>query len=105
MFGQGFLPCSPDFGVVCLLAPLDGVVLVVGVLVDWLVVVLSPVLVVPVDADAPAIPAAAPPVASAPATIVAPSSLDIVIRSTSFGSLIVGDQIVRRLAKHACTGA
>jgi hypothetical protein len=63
-----------------LLAPLDG-----AVLVDWFVGVRSPVLVVPVDAEAPAIPAAAPPVASAPATIVAPSSLDIVIRSTSFG--------------------
>ncbi|MGA2321574.1 MAG: hypothetical protein ABSG95_12670 [Solirubrobacteraceae bacterium] len=48
----------------------EGVVGVVGV-VDWVLAVEA--------ADAPLMPASAPPVTSAPATIVAPSSLDILM--------------------------
>jgi hypothetical protein len=60
-----------------------GVVVVVGA-VDC--VVEAPVLVEPDDA-APAleIPANAPPVASAPATIVAPSNFDVFMRSNLLG--------------------
>ncbi len=96
MFGQCF-PVGPPFGGVPVFEPGAGVlgfgvvgagagagvvvdgVLVAGV-VDW--VVEAPVLVEPDDA-APAleIPASAPPVASAPATIVAPSSFDVFMRS------------------------
>jgi 3-oxoacyl-ACP reductase-like protein len=59
------------------------VVVVVGA-VDC--VVEAPVLVEPDDA-APALemPANAPPVASAPATIVAPSSFDVFMRSNLLG--------------------
>jgi hypothetical protein len=76
MFGQGFPPVEPDFG--------PGGVFVLGGavvgLVDCVVVeVFAAVLGVVGDADALAMPAAAPPVASAPATIVAPSILEIVI--------------------------
>ncbi|HTZ63070.1 MAG TPA: hypothetical protein VMB51_03110 [Solirubrobacteraceae bacterium] len=108
MFGHG---CEPDFdwvpdfgsdgGVV-----VDGVVVVgvvvVGVVVVWVVDGVALVLVddvvvgvaafdvapslEPVEAEAPAIPAAAPPLASAPATIVAPSILEIFISIVSPGS-------------------
>jgi len=56
---------------------------VVGV-VDW---VLPAAVVLLVAAAAPLMPAAAPPVASAPATIVAPSILDIFMVRTSWGRL------------------
>jgi hypothetical protein len=77
---------APEGGVVPVFAPAGGVVVlgVAGVVVvgvaDWVVEV--PVLVEPEDA-APAleIPANAPPVASAPATIVAPSNFDVFMRS------------------------
>jgi hypothetical protein len=83
MFGQG--PLAPDFdgeadfwagaGVV-------GVVGVVGVDVVGVVGVVAGVVAVElvVAAEAPAMPATAPPVARAPATIVAWSILDIRIR-------------------------
>jgi hypothetical protein len=68
MFGQGTFDWVPDFGGVVGFCVLDGGVgVVAGVEVVELVVA----------AEAPAIPAAAPPVASAPATIVAWSILDI----------------------------
>ncbi len=76
---------APEGGVVPLFAPAGGVV-VLGV-VDVVVgvadcVVEAPVPVEPEDA-APALemPANAPPVASAPATIVAPSNFDVFMRS------------------------
>jgi hypothetical protein len=91
MFGHGSLPGvpdlggEPDFG-----AGVDGVVEVdvdvdvVGL--DAGVVVVEGVVVAVVleelgAAAAPAIPETAPPAASAPATIVAPSSLDVFMRS------------------------
>jgi hypothetical protein len=79
MFGHGPFTV-PDLWVGAgLIGALGVVVLVLGVVLEvvvesLLVVVLA---VVPVDADAPAMPAAAPPVASAPATMVAPSILEI----------------------------
>ena len=95
MLGHG---CEPDFdwvpdlgsegGVVVDGAVVLGVVVVwvvdgVAVLVDDVVVAVDELGVVPafepVNAEAPAIPAAAPPLASAPATIVAPSILEIFI--------------------------
>ncbi len=102
MLGQG---CEPDFGWVPDFgaeggAVVDGVV-VVGVVVVWVVdgvAVLADEVVVgvaeldvepapePVEAEAPAIPAAAPPLASAPATIVAPSILEIFILGEPPGS-------------------
>ena len=76
---------APEGGVVPVFAPAGGVV-VLGV-VDVVVgvadcVVEAPVPVEPEDA-APALemPANAPPVASAPATIVAPSNFDVFMRS------------------------
>jgi hypothetical protein len=67
----------------------DGVV----VLVDEVVVAVDEPVVVPalepVEAEAPAIPAAAPPLASAPATIVAPSILEIFISVVLLGRLRV----------------
>jgi len=86
MFGHECFPGgAPEGGVVPVFAPAGGVgvagvagVVVVGV-VDCVVAV---PLVVELDA-APALemPANAPPVASAPATIVAPSSFDVFMRS------------------------
>jgi len=65
--------------------PDAGGVGVVGVVVcDVLDPVVGAVLV-PVAADAPAMPAAAPPVASAPATIVAPSIFEMRMGETSWG--------------------
>lgn len=89
MFGHGSFGAEPDF---CVGAALPGAGVpgagegVVGVaVVDELVdplpdVVLGVVAVLPVAPDAPAMPAAAPPVASAPATIVAPNIFDIRMR-------------------------
>jgi hypothetical protein len=77
---------APEGGVVPVFAPAGGVVVlgVVGVVVVGVgdCVVEAPVPVEPEDA-APALemPASAPPVASAPATIVAPSSFDVFMRS------------------------
>jgi hypothetical protein len=80
MFGHGFPLGEPDFwvglGVV-------GVVEVDGVL-DCVLVVLAAVVVA---APALEMPAATPPVASAPATMVAPSSLEMVIGSNLLGSI------------------
>jgi hypothetical protein len=62
----------------------------VGVRVEGVVdcvLVGAELLVVLGAAAAPAIPATAPPVASAPTTRVAPSSLDTVMLLTSFGRL------------------
>jgi hypothetical protein len=70
MLGQGSFPGVVDFGV----ADFCGGVGVVGV-----VAVLAAVLELGAAA-APAIPEAAPPAASAPATIVAPSILDTFMR-------------------------
>jgi len=85
MFGHSCFPGVPVFG-----APdfWDGAGFagadVVGV-VDWLLP--AAVVVLVVAAAAPLMPAAAPPVASAPATIVAPSILDIFMVRTSWGRL------------------
>jgi hypothetical protein len=82
MFGHGV---DPDLGVADFWVGV-GVVDVDGVLdVDVEVVVKAAVLCVPEAADALEIPAAVPPVASAPAIIVAPSILEMVIGSTSWG--------------------
>jgi hypothetical protein len=92
MFGQCF-PIGSPLGDVPVFAPGAGelgfgvvgagLVVAVGV-VDC--VVEAPVLVEPDDA-APALemPARAPPLASAPATIVAPSSFDVFMRSILLG--------------------
>jgi hypothetical protein len=82
------LPIGPPFGGVPVFDPgagalgfgVAGVVVVVDGVVDC--VVEAPVPVEPEDA-APALemPAKAPPVASAPATIVAPSNFDVFMRS------------------------
>jgi hypothetical protein len=101
MLGHG---CEPDFGWVPDFgaaggAVVDGAVVVgvvvvwvvdgVGVLVDEVVVGVDELVVPapePVEAEAPAIPAAAPPLASAPATIVAPSILEIFMLGEPPGS-------------------
>ncbi len=99
MFGQGFPLGEPDFwdgfGVVGDVE-VPGDVEVVGVLDCVLVVA---VLCVVVAAPALAMPAAAPPVASAPATMVAPSSLEMVIGSNLLGSIGGVPTIVRDVAK------
>jgi hypothetical protein len=74
---------APEGGVVPLFAPAGGVAGVVGVAVEVLDVdVEAPLLAELLDA-APALemPARAPPVAIAPATIVAPSNFDVFMRS------------------------
>ncbi|HSZ06668.1 MAG TPA: hypothetical protein VK778_15885 [Solirubrobacteraceae bacterium] len=98
MFGQGFPLVEPDFG--------PGGVFVLGGVVDCVVVeVVAAVLCVVGEADALAMPAAAPPVASAPATIVAPSILEIVIGSSLLGRLLVCERIVAGAAKSQGSGA
>jgi hypothetical protein len=72
MFGHGCFPGDPDFAG----AGVDGVD-AVGADVVGVVVVLEGLGA----AAAPAMPETAPPAASAPATIVAPSSLDVFMRS------------------------
>jgi hypothetical protein len=90
MLGHGFPLGGPDFcvglGVVGVVGA-DGVVGVDGVLDCVLVVLVGVVAGVVVAAPALVMPAAAPPVASAPATMVAPSSLEMVIGSNLLGSI------------------
>jgi hypothetical protein len=98
MFGHGF-PFAEPGGLPLGGAPFCGVVggVVGAVEVDGVLVVLAAVVLaavvlcgVVVVAPALAMPAAAPPVASAPATMVAPSSLEMVIGSNLLGSIGVG---------------
>jgi hypothetical protein len=95
MFGQAFPLGAPDFDG----ALGEGVVVEVLGVVDPVLAVLAAVVLGVVEAaDALVMPAAAPPVASAPATIVAPSSLEIVMGRTSwFGWW--GVVMVRSVAK------
>jgi hypothetical protein len=93
MFGHAFPLGVADFGVV-----VDGVELV-GVVDVVLAAPVAAMLCVVGDADALAMPAAAPPVASAPATIVAPSILEMVIGSNLLGRLMGCGAIVRDPAK------
>jgi hypothetical protein len=80
MLGHGSFPRVPDLGATdfCCAARSEGIDEVEGLgeLVDGPLVAVLEVLGA---AAAPAIPAAAPPAASAPVTIVAPSSLEMVI--------------------------
>jgi hypothetical protein len=81
MFGHEPFPGEADFCGVG--AGVDVVGAADWVLVDW---VLALVLFVVVGAAAaPEMPATAPPVASAPATIVAPSILDMAMLSNLLG--------------------
>jgi hypothetical protein len=83
-----------------------GAVEVDGVLVVLAAAVLAAVVLCVVVAPAFAMPAAAPPVASAPATMVAPSSLEMVIGSSLLGSIGVGVMtIVGEVAKSQCRRA
>ena len=79
MFGQACLPVAPVGGAPGL--PAGGAVCVEDV--DGAVA--ATLLVLAGDAAAPAIPATAPVVASAPATIVAPSILEMVMRANLLG--------------------
>ncbi len=94
MFGHGWPPDFVDFwlgigvGVVVELDVLGAAALCVLVVLD-----------VAGAAAALAIPAAAPPVASAPATMVAPSILEMVIGSSLLGSIDGVPTIVRAFAK------
>ena len=74
---------APEGGVIPLFAPVGGVVGVVGVAVELLDVDVEVLLLAELLDAAPALemPANAPPVASAPATIVAPSNFDVFMRS------------------------
>jgi hypothetical protein len=85
MSGHGCFPGDPPFGGVPVFEPGAGVdgLGVVGVVVVGVVgcVVVAAVLVELGEAAAPAMPETAPPTASAPATIVAPSSFDVFIGS------------------------
>jgi hypothetical protein len=96
MFGHGPLPGVPDLGGEPDFGAGDGAegvvdVDVVGVVVAAGVVAVEGVVAVVLEelgaAAAPAIPETAPPAASAPATIVAPSSLDVFMRSNLLGRL------------------
>jgi hypothetical protein len=96
MFGQAFPLGAPDFDG----ALGEGVVVEVLGVVDPVLAVLAAVVLGVVEAaDALVMPAAAPPVASAPATIVAPSILEIVMRSNLLGRLLGYEAMVRRFAK------
>src|SRR5258705_28506 len=76
MFGQLCLPCDRGFGAAAFCVA--GVVLVEAPgASDPLPEAASESPAPPGEADAPAMPAAAPPVAIAPATIVAPSILEM----------------------------
>jgi len=90
MFGHALPLGAADF---C-----DGAV-VDGVVVEVVGVVAAVVLGVVEAADALVIPAAAPPVASAPAIMVAPSSLEMVMVEEPPGSVGWGAVIVREVAK------
>jgi hypothetical protein len=92
MFGHGPLPGVPDLGGDPDFGAGDGAEGVVGVDVVGVVVAVEGVVVAAVleelgAAAAPAMPETAPPAASAPATIVAPSSLDVFIGSNLLGRL------------------
>ncbi len=85
MFGQGCFPVGPPFGAPDFCG--GGVVGVVVVGVgDGVVVVVAALLEALGAAAAPVMPATAPVVASAPATIVALSILDMVIAVNLRGS-------------------
>jgi hypothetical protein len=111
MFGQGcLLPDDPEYGEpdFCVW---DGVVGVVGVVVVDAVEALDSAPVVPVvvllvvlGEAAPATAAAPPPVASAPATIVAPSSFEMCIVEPPGGMGCVSLTIVRAHAKRPSRG-
>jgi hypothetical protein len=85
MFGQGLPLGVVDFGDGVGVLDVPGVLVVLGVVATC---VADAALVVPVvvdgAAEALAMPAAAPPVASAPATMVAPSILEMVMGQTSW---------------------
>lgn len=92
MFGHGCPLVEPDF---CVGAGVGVVLVGAGVVVDELELVgaaaadvadVADVVCVAGAAEALAMPAAAPPVASAPAIIVAPSILEMVIGSDLLGS-------------------
>jgi hypothetical protein len=110
MFGQGCLPPGdPACGEVDFRAG-SGVVGVVGVVVVDAVEALDPAPGVPVvvplvvvDESAPATAAAPPPAASAPATIVAPSSFEMCIAKPP-GMDCVSLTIVRVEAKRPRSG-
>jgi hypothetical protein len=99
MFGHGVPPGAGAGVVDFVIGGVGvGVELVVGVacvLVPFVEVVLCAVVAAP----ALAMPAAAPPLASAPATIVAPSSLEMDMRSNLLGSTGRCAPIVRDAAK------
>lgn len=88
MFGHGLPPDFVDFwgavGVVEELVELD----VLGAAAACVVAALVVLDVVDGAAEALAMPAPAPPVASAPATMVAPSILEMVIGSNLLGRLM-----------------
>jgi hypothetical protein len=91
MFGHALPLGAADF---C-----DGA-LVDGVVADVLGVAAAAAVEVVDAADALVIPAAAPPVASAPAIMVAPSILEMVMVGRPPGSVGCGAVIVREVAKH-----
>jgi hypothetical protein len=110
MFGQGCFEGDVDFveGGCCVCAGVVGVVEVELVeAVDWVgLAPLAAPVVVPVDAEAPAMPAAAPPVASAPATIVAPSIFESCMGWNLLGmGVCVSFTILRAEAKRTRRGA
>jgi hypothetical protein len=96
MLGHGSFPCVPGLGApdLCCGAGAEGVDEVDGLVVELVLAVLDALGA----AAAPAMPAAAPPAARAPVTIVAPSSLEMVISSDPLRSVdwpvrtIVGDE-------------
>ncbi len=102
MFGHGLLPDLLDFwgagGVVEELVELDAL----GAVVAGVVAALVVLAVVDGAAEALAMPAAAPPVASAPATMVAPSILEMFIGSNLLGSIYgVQPSCARSLSRRA----
>lgn len=97
MFGHALPPGTADF---CDGAPVEGVVAaVVGVVVAVPAEFVVAVVGLVEAADALVIPAAAPPQASAPAIMVAPSSLEMVMGWNLLGRLVGGAVIVRTVAK------
>jgi hypothetical protein len=107
ILGHGFPLGEPDFCVGLGVVGLAGVVGVVGVVgVAGVLDCVFVVLVAVVAAPALVMPAAAPPVASAPATMVAPSSLEMVIGSNLLGSIWGWGvpTIVRDVAKRRSRG-